>query len=229
MPVGRESRLYAAQSDGAHSRASRHRAEPVLAITHDRNIAVAVCTAYRHAESAEFCQQQRRRVAVVVVQPDGDDGELGMYGRQEPSVGVCAAVMGHLEHVRADVDACRQHGLLLLDLGVTGQEHPHTVHGRAYNHRRVVGVGPRPVQRDPWREHVETYLSGVDTAAHDGRAHRQSVISEDVANHLDPGRRLSKRTGQHLPDLPTVEHARDAAHVVQVVVAEQQQRDLVHV
>jgi hypothetical protein len=100
-------------------------------VTVDRHgdVAVAIGATGRDAELAQLGEQQGRRMAVIVVQPDGNDCDLRVRGLQEPRVGIGAAVMGHLQHVGADVGARVEHGLLLLDLGVAGQEYAHAANG----------------------------------------------------------------------------------------------------
>ncbi len=55
------------------------------------------------------------------------------------------------------------------------------------------------------------------------------MIGEHVTNDLDAGRGLGERTGDRGADLPAVEHAVDAAHVVEVVMADDQQRNVMDV
>jgi hypothetical protein len=51
------------------------------------------------------------------------------------------------------------------------------------------------------------------------------MIGEHLTNTLDAGRGLGERTGDHGADPPAVEDAVDTADVVEVVMAEDQQRD----
>ena len=135
----------------------------------------------------------------------------------------------HLEHVGVHVDARGQHGLLRLDLGVARQQYPDTAHGRPHHKGRVVRIGPRATHGDAWSQHLQAHGSDVNAPAYAGRADRQLVIGEHVTNNLDTGSRFGERTGEHGTDLPAVEHAVDAADVVEVVVADDQQRDPVDV
>ncbi len=75
----------------------------------------------------------------------------------------------HLEHVGAYVDARGQHGLLRLDLGITGQEYPDTSHRRSHNQRRVVRIGPRTAHGDTWSQRLEVHRADVDPPAYAGR------------------------------------------------------------
>jgi hypothetical protein len=175
-----------------------------------------------HPELAQFCEQQRRRVTVVVVQPDRDHRHPGVDGREEPLVGVRAAVMRNLEHVRADIDSCGQHSLLRFDLGVTRQQDAHTAHRRPDDDRGVVRIRPRAAHRDPWREHVKVDVARVDVAADYGKVCRQAARGQCAPGNLDAGLGLGERAGQHSADRPATQRAGDTVDVVEVVVADQQ-------
>jgi hypothetical protein len=194
----------------------------VSAIVDDGHIAVLIGAAYRHAQLAELGEQQWRRVAVVVVAPDRDDGQLGVYCLQELPIGVRAAVVGNLEHVRADVDARRQRGLLFLHLGITGKQQPQAADSGSQDQRGVVRIRPRAAHREGRGQHVEVNLADVQAEPHDGPLHLQSVIAEDVPNDLDARGGLGQRTGDDLGDVATVEDAGYSADVIYVVVTQQQ-------
>jgi hypothetical protein len=157
-------------------------------------------------------------MTVIVVQPDGDDGDLRMHGLQESLVGIGTAVMRHLQHVRADVRTRVEHGLLLLDLGVAGQEYAHAANGGAHDQRGVVGIRSRTVHRGRRRQHVKMHLAEIDGGAHRRWRDWQPVLGEDVVHDLDAGGRLSERTGDHLRHPPSMKDAGDATDVIQVVV-----------
>ena len=70
-----------------------------------RDVTVVVGAQQRHTEPGHLVQQHRRRVPVVVVQPDADHREPGLHRGQEVRVGVGRAVVRHLEHVGAQVGA----------------------------------------------------------------------------------------------------------------------------
>jgi hypothetical protein len=107
-------------------------------------------------------------VTVVVVQPYRDDGEPGVHRREEACIGVRAAMVRHLEHVGAHVDARGQHGLLRLDLGIAGQEYPDTPHRRPQDQRRVVRIGPRATHGDTRSQHLQVDSADVDPPAYAG-------------------------------------------------------------
>jgi len=135
----------------------------------------------------------------------------------------------HLEHVGAHVDTRGQHGLLRLDLCIAGQQYPDTSHRRPQDQRRVVRIGPRATHGDARSQRLQVHSADVAPTAYAGRLDPQPVIGEHVTNDLDAGRGLGKRTGDRGADLPAVEHAVDTADVVEVVMADDQQRDVVHV
>ena len=55
------------------------------------------------------------------------------------------------------------------------------------------------------------------------------MIGEHVSNDLDAGRGLGERPGDHSTDPAAVEHAVDTADVVEVVMADDQQRNVMDV
>ena len=199
------------------------------AVVDDGHIAVLIGATYRDAQLAELGEQQRGRVAVVVVPPDRDDRQLCMYRLQELRIGVRAAVVGDLEHVRADVDARRQRGLLFLHLGITGKQQPQAADRGPQDQRGVVRVRPRSAHRERRGQHVEVNLADVQAEPYDGVLHLHSVIAEDVANDLDARGGLGQRTGDDLGNVPTMEDAGHSADVIHVVMTQQQQRNLVDV
>jgi hypothetical protein len=219
--IGRADRACAGPTYDSRQRAGR--------VGDDSDVAVTVRTTDGHAELAQLGQQQWRRVTVVVVQPHRDDRQPGMHRAEEASIGVSAAVVRHLEHVGPYVDASGQHGLLRLDLGIAGQEHPDTSQRRPHDQRRVVRIGPRTAHGPRRSQELQVHGTGVDLSADDGRGNRQAVPGEHVANDVDAGRRLGERTGHDGADLAAVEYAVDTADVVEVVVAEDQQRDVADV
>jgi hypothetical protein len=168
----------------ARSRAPDHCGEPLVVGRDHCGVTIAIGTAYRNAQLAELGEQQRRGVAVVVVQPDRDDAQLGVHRCEEPGVGVRAAVVRDLEHIRADIDARVEHRLLFFDLGVTGQQHPHALDGRSQDHRGIVRIRPRAPHRHGRGEYVQVNLADIQRAADDGGAHLQPVVGQQVADDL---------------------------------------------
>jgi hypothetical protein len=82
-----------------------------------------------HAVAGEPGQRGCRRVPVRVVRTHRDQGDARTGGGQEVRVGVGAAVVRHLQHVGAHVDAPAQDPGLGLGVEVAGQEDPHTALG----------------------------------------------------------------------------------------------------
>lgn len=72
----------------------------------DRNgdVAIPVGTQRRHSELSQRGQQARRRMAVVVVRAHADHRDPGACRSQERGLEVPAAVMGHLQHIRTQID-----------------------------------------------------------------------------------------------------------------------------
>jgi hypothetical protein len=69
-------------------------------------------------------------MAVVVVRADADHGEASAYRGDESAIGVRAAVMGHFENIRAQVDAGTEKALLRGQLSVAGKQDPPPGHLR---------------------------------------------------------------------------------------------------
>jgi hypothetical protein len=94
------------------------------------DIAVTIRSLDRHTQPAELGQQQRRRMPVVVVQPDRNHRHSGVHGSQEPRIGVRASVVRNLQHVGPEVDARVKHSLLLLHLRVARKQYTHATQRR---------------------------------------------------------------------------------------------------
>jgi hypothetical protein len=70
---------------------------------------------------------------VVVVQADADDSDARAHGGEEPEIGVCRAVVRHLQDVGPQIGAGREEFALRVELGVAGQQDAYTVHDRAHH------------------------------------------------------------------------------------------------
>jgi hypothetical protein len=166
----------------------------------------------------------RRRVAVRVVGADGHQRDPRPRGRQEPRVGVGAAVVRHLEHVGADVGPPVEDALLGLRAQVAGEEDPHAALGDPDQQAEVVGRRRRG--GDLRRRRQDLDGGGADRAAiagHEGHPVRAGPAGQRVdAPSAVIGRR--ERAGAHLVHLPSGERAGEAGHVVGVEVREQHQR-----
>jgi hypothetical protein len=78
-------------------------------------------------------------VPVGVVRADRDQGDPRAGGGQEPTVGVGAAVVRHLEHVGPQVDPARDDARLRRAAQVAGEQDPDPALGHAHDQRQVVG------------------------------------------------------------------------------------------
>jgi hypothetical protein len=130
-------------------------------------------------------------------------------------------VVWHLQHVRADVRAGVEHGLLFLNLRIAGQQYAHAANGGPQDQRRVVGIRSRAVHRGRRRQHFQMHLADIETRAHRRRRDGQPAVGQDVANDLDTGRRLGERPGDHARHAPVMKDAGHATDVIHVVVAHQ--------
>ena len=107
----------------------RHR-DQVAGRTDDRDVPVVIGAQQRHAKPGHFGQQQRRRVAIVVVEADADDGDLRVNRGKEVRIEVGRPVVRHLQHVGPQVGSGREEVLLSLDLRVAGEQDPDPTHLR---------------------------------------------------------------------------------------------------
>ncbi len=107
---------------------------------------------------------------VAVVGPDGDQRDPGATGREEGGIGVPTAVVRHLQHVGAQVDAAVDDPRLRLPAEVAGEQHPHAVAGDPDDEGQVVGLG-RGRRELRWRCE-DLHGDGPDRAAVAGDQHR---------------------------------------------------------
>jgi hypothetical protein len=146
-------------------------------VTHsaaDGEVALAVGPESGHTDPRQFVQQQRRRMAVVVVGAHADDRDRSVDGREELRVRVRRPVVRHLEDVGSQVGPGREQILLGLDLGVARQQDPNPVDLGAEHERGVVGVRPRAVVRERRRQHLQVYVADYERAADRRRLYDQT-------------------------------------------------------
>jgi hypothetical protein len=161
-------------------------------------------------------------MAVVVVPAHADHADPRVHRRQEIGIGVCRTVVRNLEHVRGDVHAVGQHGLLRLDLDVARQQDANATDRGTKYQGGIVRVGSRVVERRRGGKDLQLHLADVERRADRRCGDGEAVRAELVVHEFDAGGRLGQRTGDHLLHRSTVQHAGDSADVVQVVVREHQ-------
>ncbi len=132
----------------------------------------------------------------------------------------------NLEHVGSNVGTGCEQRLLGIDLGVAGQQDVLAVDRRPQDERRVVRVGPGVMERDSRGQHLEVDAAGVELLTYCRRAHSQPAPLQRGLHEVDAGRWFGQRAGQDGGDAPAGEDAGDAADMVEVIVREDQQRDL---
>jgi hypothetical protein len=163
-------------------------------------------------------------VPVGVVRAHGDERGAGAGGREEPGIGVRAAVVRNLEHVGPQIDPAGAQPGLGLRPEVSGQEDPHAPDGGAHDQRQVVGLRDR---RGPLR------LGGEDLQDHSARLSPVPGHQPDAFAPRPPDQGVDGRypvvgrgecAGRHRPDRSTVERPGQAAHVVGVQVGQEHQR-----
>jgi hypothetical protein len=85
-----------------------------------RDVALAVGAERGHAEARKLGQEDRGRMAVVVVGTHADHGKGRMDLGQEGRVRIRRTVVRHLEDVGPDVGPRIEQRTLSLDLGIAG-------------------------------------------------------------------------------------------------------------
>jgi hypothetical protein len=166
-------------------------------------------------------------VPVGVVRAGRHERHPGLRGREEAAVGVRAAVVGHLEHVGAQVDGARDDPRLGLAAQVAGEQDAHPALGHPDDQGQVVGRGRRPgdLRRrgedlDRGRPDRPPVPRDEDRAFRAGAAHLRLEPADPVL-----GRR--QRPGGDHAHLPPRQGAGQAPGVVGVEVGDQHQRQLV--
>lgn len=101
---------------------------------YDGDVTVVIGAADGDAGRRQRLQRGRRRVAVVVVQPDADDADLWVHRSEVGGVEVGTAVVPHLQNLGPQVDTGGEHRPLRLHLGVRRQQHAQAADGRPDDH-----------------------------------------------------------------------------------------------
>lgn len=161
---------------------------------------------------------------VGVAGADRHQRHRGAAGRDEPGVGVGAAVVGHLEHVGGQVGAGGDDRGLGLRAEVPGEQHPHPALGGPQHQAQVVGLGSggRPVriggedlERGPAHGPGLAGQQHLVDRAHAGQ-HPLELRHPLVGRCQRPGRDHVDRTAGQRTGQPT--------HVVGVQVRDQHER-----
>jgi hypothetical protein len=191
----------------------------------DRDVAVLIGTEHRNAQPRHRIEQDRRRVPVVVVEPDADHADRCVHCREEVRIRIGRSVVRHLQHVGAQVGAGGQQRLLGLDLRIAGQQDPHPADLGAQHERRVVRVRVRVVERRCRAEHVEVYGADVEVGPDRRTEHGQVARTGDLRDDLDAVWRIGERTREDARDRASTSSAREPGYVVEVEVGDHEQRD----
>jgi hypothetical protein len=132
---------------------------------------------------------------IKVVGPHAHQRHSRVDRTKQLGVLIGRTVVGHLEHIgpqQRAVDLAEQY-MLLLDFGVTGQEHSYAAVNCPHDHTVVVGIGAGAGQRSrrPQHEQIETTM-GVRPAGH-SLQHRRVSRACSIADEPLTGCRLPKR------------------------------------
>jgi hypothetical protein len=152
----------------------------------DGEVALPVGAVDPHAVAREQPQRGGGGVTVVVVGADRDEGDARPAGREERRIDVCAAVVGHLQHVGAQVDPPCQDPRLGLGTEVTGEQDPHPVHGHPCDDGEVVGLRTRGGDRRRRRQHLQGGVpDGPPISGHEGHPASSDARGQPV-HRADP-------------------------------------------
>ena len=164
---------------------------------------------------------------VGVVRPDRDERHPRAAGSEERRIGVPAAVVRNLQHIRAQVGSGGEDPRLGLGAQVAGEEDPHTALHDPDDHRQVVRLRGRggPLRRRG--QHLDRRLPDrPPVAGHEDRALPAAATDQAVERAL-PLVVGSQRAGGHDPHRPTGERAGQTGRVVGVQVRHEDQRERV--
>jgi hypothetical protein len=179
---------------------------------------------HAHAVARQPGERPGGGVAVGVVRADRDQRDPGSAGGQEAGIGVAAAVVRHLQHVRAQVDPARHQPGLRAGPQVAGEQHPDPADGRPHHHGEVVGRrrGGRP--RRVRRQHLDGDTPDRAAVAR----HEHGLLSagpvHEPCQGTDPIVGGRQRAGRDHADVAAGESTRQTTDVIGVQVRQQHQR-----
>jgi hypothetical protein len=190
-----------------------------------RQVTLAVGAVHPHPRLGQPPHQAWSRVSVGVVGTYGDERQPGAAGGEERRIRVAAAVVGHLEHVGAQVHALPAEARLGLRTQVAGQQDRESPRLGADHERQVVrrGRGRRPGRIGG--EHLDRERPYDPPVAGEERGPRPPGPVHHPVEGAHPVVGGRERPGRDLPDVATSQGAREAAHVVGVEVGDQHQRE----
>ena len=208
-------------SRGAAGPGPAHGDPPVARRAGDGQVALAIGAMHLHAVPHQVGQGAAGRVAVRVVGAHRDQRDPRAGCRQEPRIGVGAAVVRDLEHVGPDIDPPVEDAGLRLGAQVAGEEDPHAALGDPHEQAQVVGRGRRRGDLRRGRQHLDR--GGADRApvARNQRQAAGSGMTGQGVDAPDPvvGRR--EGAGRYLADAPAPQGSGQAGHVVGIEVRKQ--------
>jgi hypothetical protein len=172
----------------------------------------------------QHAEQLGRRVAVGVVRSDRDQRHASSGGGEEVRVGIRAAVVRHLEHVRSQVGTAGEDACLGVRAQVSREQHPKPPVRDTHDERQVVrlGVGGGLVRGR--RKHLQNGAAHGPAVPRDQDCPLRLGAAHCAVERRRPlvGRR--QRAGRYQADVPPVQSARQPGHVVGVQVREDDQR-----
>jgi hypothetical protein len=191
----------------------------------DRQVALTVGPVHAHPASCEPGQQPLRRVPVAVVLPHRDQRHAGAAGGEETRIGVAAAVVRNLQHVRAEIGSGGEDPRLRCGAQVPGEQDPHAALHDPDDERQVVGRRGcgRPVRGRG--EHLDG--GGADrppVPGHEDRP-RPSAEPDEGLERAHPLVRGREGAGGDHADVAAAERPGQTARMVGVQVRHQDERE----
>jgi hypothetical protein len=216
--------VWSPQPYRARGQAVHHDGEVPRTAGH-RDVAVAVGAEQRDAEAGHLVEQDRGRVAVVVVPSHADDRDRRVRGGHVVGVEVRRPVVRHLQHVGPQVGTRIDDRALRLDLGVAGQQQPHALDLGPQHERRVVGVGAGAVEGAHRSEDFQRHPADLQLRPDRRGLHRQTRLRRDGVHDRRADLRVVQRPREQSADCAPAHHPGQPADVIDVEMGQDEQGD----
>ena len=203
--------MWSPQPYRARGQAVHHDGEVPRTAGH-RDVAVAVGAEQRDAEAGHLVEQDRGRVAVVVVPSHADDSDRRVHGGHVVGVEVRRPVVRHLQHVGPQVGTRIDDRALRLDLG-------------PQHERRVVGVGAGAVEGAHRPEDFQRHPADLQLRPDRRGLHRQTRLRRDGVHDRRADLRVVQRPREQSADCAPAHHPGQPADVIDVEMGPDEQGD----
>jgi hypothetical protein len=165
-------------------------------------------------------------MAVVVVAPHRDQRGPRVDGPYQIRILECGAVMGHLQHVGAQLRLGAKQRCLGRGLHVAGEQHPDPGVLGVQDEAGVVGRRALAVDESPRPDQPPGQTPHDATLPHRADRHGDARGRRPAAHPIRLIGRIVERRNLHLPDRPAAQHTGQALHVIGVKVGEHHEGDM---